>query len=243
MNNYSLTSNLLQGLGKPTRRGIKKCSKCGVYNGTRGSFCKNKQCAVSLKTSEDHAFDFDAVKLVTGTVRQVYSVRVKDTISECRGFVQLPLLQFCSEDNGNMLSDVALCFVDSCQRSFDNSILKCHEEGQNDLETEMCNHIKLALNSQTIAKPISFDANMLNHLKIPSEMKDKLRLLAADSDSPLVQRVSKDVMAVKCQVTPKQPLGYLHFTFVKGRSKGCEKYYCYCTEYLTSGESVLYKYQ
>ncbi|KAL1494781.1 hypothetical protein ABEB36_010325 [Hypothenemus hampei] len=225
--NCNLSANTpIQGLGKATRRGIKKCPKCGTYNGTRKSFCKNKQCLVALKP-KDNLFDFDAVKLVTGTVRQVYSVRVKDTISEFRGFVQLPL---------NMHSDVALCFVDSCQRSFDNSILMCHEEGrEKGADAEMCCHINLALKSQAMAKPIAFSSEILSKLKIPYEIKNTLQLLASDTDSPLVQRVSNDVMAVKCQVTPKQPLGYLHFTFIKGRSKTYETYSCNCTEFLASG--------
>ncbi|CAG9760885.1 unnamed protein product [Ceutorhynchus assimilis] len=241
MNSFNSTAtSLLQGLGKSTRRGIKKCFKCGVYNGTRGSFCKNKQCGISLKSLDDQKFDSDAVKLSTGTVRQVYSVRVKDSLLECRGFVQLSLLQ----DNAN----VALCFVDSCQRSFDNSILKCHEEGSSNVETELCDHIKLVLKSQTIAKPINFNINILSELKIkmPTEIKDKLKALASDNDSPLVQQVSRDVMAVKCQVTPKQPLGYLHFTFVKGRSKSYEKCYCSCTEYhisVSHDKSTTIKYK
>lgn len=240
MSNFSLTAKLLNDLGKPTRRGIKKCSKCGVYNGTRGTFCKNKQCGASLKSFKNHTFDFDAVRLITGTVRQVFSVQVKD-ISQCRGFVQLPLLQSGIEDGSSVLSDVALCFVDSCQRSFDNSILKCHEEEQNTSEAEKCDHINLALKSQALAKPICFDKRVLKYLKIPNEVKEKLQILAADDESPLVQRVSNSVMAVKCQVTPKQPLGYLHFTFLKGKNKGYEKYYCNCTEYLIIAARGQYK--
>ena len=46
----------LGGLGKPTMRGIRKCPKCGTYNGTRGLSCKNKQC--------DMVFKVRGVKLV-----------------------------------------------------------------------------------------------------------------------------------------------------------------------------------
>lgn len=234
MNNFNITppTTILQGLGKPTRRGIKKCKKCGIYNGTRGLICKNKQCGTSLKLTEDPMFEFDAVKLVTGPVRHVYSVHVKDHTPECRGFVQLPVLQFRNEE-------VALCFVDSCQRSFNNSILKCHEEGESCIETAKCQHIELAMKSEVIAKPVNFNKECLNLLRIPYEIKEKLIHLASDKDSPLVQRVSKYVMAVKCQVAPKQPLGYLHFTFVKGRSRVYEKYYCNCTEYLVSVSGML----
>ncbi|XP_050304422.1 uncharacterized protein C2orf42 isoform X2 [Anthonomus grandis grandis] len=232
----SYITNLLQGLGKPTKRGIKKCSKCGVYNGTRGNFCKNQQCGTSLKHATNYLIDFDAVQLETGTVRQVFSVHVaKDSISECRGFVQLPHVQYCTEDQSNLLSNVALCFVDSCQSSFDNSILKCHEEEPSYIQSEVCSHINLALRSQVTAKPLIIEKNILTSLKIPEECKEKLWLLACDTKRPLVQRVATNVIAVKCQVTPKQPLGYLHFTFLKGKNKGFEKYHCNCTEYLMAG--------
>lgn len=236
--NCTLTPKILQGLGKPTRRGIKKCSKCGIYNGTRGVFCKNKQCGVSLKASDNPAYEVDAVKLITGTTRQVYSVRMKDMVSESRGFVQLPLLQSTMEDN-SILSNAALCFVDSCQRSFDNSILKCHEETTEAPEIQVCDHINMALKSETVAAPITVNPYIASSLKVPSEVRQKLNLLSVDSGCPLVQRVSKNVMAIKCQVTPKQPLGYLHFTIIRGKYKGYEKYSCDCTEYVFSGTIIL----
>ena len=40
---------VLGDLGKPTMRGIRKCPKCGTYNGTRGLSCKNKQCDMVFK--------------------------------------------------------------------------------------------------------------------------------------------------------------------------------------------------
>lgn len=215
------TSKLLKGLGKATRRGIKKCAKCGSYNGTRSSVCKNKQCGTFLKDSEDKLKDLDAVKLITGTVRQVYSVRVVDS-RNCRGFVQLPLLH--SEDANNILSKVALCFVESCQTSFDDSILKCHEEESiSESTNSLCVHINAALKSCSMAIPIQFKNEVLNRLNIPEEVKQNLFLLAKETEGPLVQRVSNLVMAVKCQVTPKYPVGYLHFTFEKVRRRKFSK--------------------
>lgn len=37
-------AGLLQGLGKATKRGIRKCPQCGTLNGTRGLSCKNRTC-------------------------------------------------------------------------------------------------------------------------------------------------------------------------------------------------------
>ncbi|KAJ8965221.1 hypothetical protein NQ314_004291, partial [Rhamnusium bicolor] len=175
---------------------------------------KNKECGVVLKDSEEKSkVDVDAVKLLTGTERQVYSVRVRDMGPDYQ---------------------VALCFVDSCQNSFDNSILKCHEEDQNESNL-LCAHINSALKSQSTATPIEFKNEILRSLKVAEDLKEKLCVLATEKEGPLVQRVSKSIMAVKCQVTPKHPLGYLHFIFIRGKGKDIyEKYYCSCTEFMVA---------
>ncbi|RZB40910.1 C2orf42 -like, partial [Asbolus verrucosus] len=227
---------ILLDLGRPTKRGIKKCPKCGMYNGTRGMICKNKHCDAVFKDYADkRKVSLDAVRL-TGIVRQVYSVRVRDRGPDHRGFVQLPLLpSHGNEEDKNVLSENALCFVDSCQRLFDDSILKCHELEQNNTSL-LCAHIDSAIKSQNMATPIEFKKEILSSLKVSEEIKTKLWLLVTEKEGPLVQRVSRTVMAVKCQVSPKHPLGYLHFTF--GCTKGKEvydKYYCSCTEFMVSG--------
>ncbi|KAJ3643377.1 hypothetical protein Zmor_026091 [Zophobas morio] len=230
----SETSKILSNLGRPTKRGIKKCPKCGVYNGTRGMICKNKRCDAVFKDYADkRKVSLDAVRLV-GIVRQVYSVRVRDRGPDHRGFVQLPLLPSHEQDK-SVLSENALCFVDSCQRLFDDSILKCHELEQNNTSL-LCVHIDSAIKSQNMATPVEFKKEILSCLKVSKEIKAKLWLLATEKEGALVQRVSRTVMAVKCQVSPKHPLGYLHFTF--GCTKGREiydKYYCSCTEFMVSG--------
>lgn len=66
---------MLSDLGKATKRGIKKCHSCGVYNGTRGIVCKNKQCNAIFKDgSEKRKPNLEAIKLVTSAQRKVYSV-------------------------------------------------------------------------------------------------------------------------------------------------------------------------
>ncbi|VEN58809.1 unnamed protein product [Callosobruchus maculatus] len=224
---------VLSGLGKSTKRGIKRCNKCGIYNGTRSTMCKNKDCGIILKDSEEKSrVDLDAVKLFTGTEKQVYSVRVRDMGPDYRGFVQLPILQ--SQEDKNILSKVALCFVDSCQNSFDNSILKCHDEDQHG-NNQVCAHIESALKSQSNATPMEFKGDVLQSLKVTEDIKEKLFILANEKQGCLVQQVSKSIMAVKCQATPKHPLGYLHFGFIKGRGRDCyEKYFCSCIDFLES---------
>ena len=41
--------SILSGLGKATRRGVRRCPKCGTINGTRGLSCKNRNCDMIFK--------------------------------------------------------------------------------------------------------------------------------------------------------------------------------------------------
>ena len=41
--------SILSDLGRPTRRGIRKCPRCGMVNGTRGLSCKNRVCDMVFK--------------------------------------------------------------------------------------------------------------------------------------------------------------------------------------------------
>lgn len=234
----NITQKLLYGLGKSTKRGIKKCTSCGIYNGSRSTMCKNKQCGIVLKEEEKSKIDLDAVKLLTGTSKQIYSVRVKDMGPDSRGFVQLPLLPSPAEDDTNIFSEVALCFVSSCQNSFDNSILKCHEEDQNG-NNLLCIHIKSALKSQSTASHLLLKKDILQLLNVSNEFRNNLFVIASEKEGYVVQQVSKSVMAVKCQVSPKHPLGYLHFTFIISKNgESYEEYYCSCEKY--SGRYFLF---
>lgn len=129
MSNEERLHTLLADLGKATLRGVRKCPKCGTYNGSRGLSCKNKYCdAVFKEPGEKRKLSTEACKLITGSTSQVFSVRVRDKGPDYRGFVQLPLINATIVDENSALitQTAALCFVDSCERSFDASVLKCH---------------------------------------------------------------------------------------------------------------------
>lgn len=129
MSNEERLKKLLSDLGKATLRGVRKCPKCGTYNGSRGLCCKNKYCdAVFKEPGEKRKLSTEACKLITGSMVRVFSVRVKDKGPDYRGFVQLPLINAnISNDITTLISQTtALCFVDSCERSFHTSVLKCH---------------------------------------------------------------------------------------------------------------------
>ncbi|KAL4232424.1 hypothetical protein ACF0H5_009991 [Mactra antiquata] len=216
--------SLFEDLGKPTLRGVRKCPKCGTYNGTRGISCKNKQCDVVFKEKEKKkSSSCDAVKIVTGSTVQVFSVRLRDRGPDYRGFVQLPLVQ---DIDGNpapvvdvsILASAARCYVDSCSRSTQLG------------DPEACPHVKAAIECNTEAQPLTLKNSVLNSLQVSSEIKQAIWLLATETTGPLVQRVSKNIMVVKCKPNPKQPLGFLHFAFfdsVKGKSPS-HRFQCTC---------------
>ncbi|XP_061180005.1 uncharacterized protein C2orf42 homolog [Saccostrea echinata] len=222
---------LFEDLGKPTLRGVRKCPKCGTYNGTRGISCKNKACDVVFKEREKKkGHSADAVKIMTGSTVQVFSVRLRDRGPDYRGFVQLPLFQ---DMDGNpatvvdqaLVYQAARCYVDSCSRN-----------SQIGFQNESCPHIRAAIDCEQEAQPLTLKNSVLNALQVPNETKQAIWLLATETTGPLVQRVTKNIMVVKCKVSPKQPLGFLHFAFFetsRNRTQPEHKFQCTCRSFKT----------
>ncbi|XP_029678834.1 uncharacterized protein C2orf42 homolog isoform X2 [Formica exsecta] len=243
MSNEERLRKLLSDLGKATLRGVRKCPKCGIYNGSRGLCCKNKYCdAVFKEPGEKRKLSTEACKLITGSSVQVFSVRIRDKGPDYRGFVQLPLIN--TNDITTLISQTtALCFVDSCERSFDTSVLKCHEKDYSDT-VSTCQHIQAALKCYAEAQPLTLKNSILSSLNVNNETKQEIWLLATETSGPLVQRVSKNIMAVKCKASPKHPLGYLHFSFFVSKLKDRieHRYFCSCTTFKgtikTGGEKI-----
>ncbi|XP_076387540.1 uncharacterized protein C2orf42 isoform X2 [Megachile rotundata] len=236
MSNEDRLRKLLSDLGKATLRGVRKCPKCGTYNGSRGLCCKNKYCdAVFKEPGEKRKLSTEACKLITGTTAQVFSVRVRDKGPDYRGFVQLPLINTTiSNEMTTLISQsTALCFVDSCERSFDTSVLKCHEKNSSDVPVSSCQHIQAALRCYAEAQPLTLRNSILSSLNVNNEMKQEIWLLATETSGPLVQRVSKNIMAVKCKASPKHPLGYLHFSLfvTKLKDRIEHRYFCSCSTF------------
>ncbi|XP_044730781.1 uncharacterized protein C2orf42 [Chrysoperla carnea] len=241
MSNDDKLKSVFADLGRATLRGIRKCPKCGTFNGTRGVSCKNKKCDVVFKEiGLKRKLSSDAVKLLTGTTTQVYSVRVRDRAPDHRGFVQLPYIQthltsIDLDPTINLINEsAALCFVDTCQRSFNTSILKCHESEQHSASSiSSCTHVLAAIKCANEATPLIVRNSILSSLNVSNEIKQELWLLATETVGPLVQRVSKNILAVKCQTSPKHPLGYLHLSFIQTKNKERleNKFFCGCTDF------------
>ncbi|KAM6331305.1 uncharacterized protein C2orf42-like [Alca torda] len=81
--------SFLSDLGKATLRGIRKCPRCGTYNSTRGLIRKSKTCGTVFRYGTRKQPSVDAVKIITGSDFQIYSVRQRDRGPDYRCFVEL----------------------------------------------------------------------------------------------------------------------------------------------------------
>jgi len=229
-----MNTKSLGDLGKPTMRGIRKCPKCGTYNGTRGLSCKNKSCDMVFKEAEgrNRKAGCDAVRLYTGTTSNIYSVRLRDKGPDYRGFVQLPTVEGLSLGDGEasmLVHSASQCFVESCVRS------NITPTGS-DVNSLSCPHINACLAPGVgEATPVMLRHSAMNDLEIRPEIKHEVYSRAEQIAGPLVQRVSKHVFAVKCEVDPRHPLGYLHMCFMDQRIKdgpGVEhRFFCTCSTF------------
>ncbi|CAL4069098.1 unnamed protein product [Meganyctiphanes norvegica] len=227
----------LNDLGRATMRGVRKCKKCGTLNGTRGFSCKNKSCDVIFKEAgEKRKASTEACKITAGTSAQIYSVRVRDKGPDYRGFVQLSFLQPLESagdlfvgpgpesinDPSLLVQAGARCYVEACQKN-------C-EKLMRQPTSQQCPHIRAASQCFKEAQSLTLKNSVLNSLPIPQSIKTDIWQLATDTPGPLVQRVSKNIMVVKCKPEALHPLGFLHFSFQQTRSKEEieYKYYCGC---------------
>jgi len=239
--------SLLGDLGKPTMRGIRKCPKCGVYNGTRGLSCKNKSCDMVFKEAgENKKKTTDACKLYTGTSVQIFSVRLRDKGPDYRGFVQLPTVEGLDPhealegEAALLVQSASQCFVDSCSRSH---VAHLNQSGQSmDVldSSGGCGHIASCLSCPTEANPVTLRHSAMNDLNIRTEFKHEVYSIAEQIVGPLVQRVSKNIFAVKCEPDSRHPLGYLHMAFMDQKTRDTSsvehRFFCTCDTFRGVGE-------
>ena len=106
----------------------------------------------------------------------------------------------------------------------------------------ICQHIQTALKCYAEAQPLTLKNSILSSLNVNNETKQEIWLLATETSGPLVQRVSKNIMAVKCKASPKHPLGYLHFSFFVSKLKDRieHRYFCSCTTFKVSKMHIIF---
>ncbi|XP_064328878.1 uncharacterized protein C2orf42 homolog isoform X2 [Phalacrocorax carbo] len=202
--------SFLSDLGKATLRGIRKCPRCGTYNGTRGLSCKNKNCGTVFRYGTRKQPSVDAVKIITGSDLQVYSVRQRDRGPDYRCFVELGVSETAIQTvDGTIITQLSSgrCYVPSCLKAATQGVVE-----------NQCQHVKLALNCQTEATPLTLKSSVLNSMQASPETKQTIWQLATEPTGPLVQRITKNILVVKCKASQKHSLGYLHASFVQKMS-------------------------
>ncbi|KAJ6653242.1 hypothetical protein lerEdw1_009406 [Lerista edwardsae] len=220
----------LSDLGKATLRGIRKCPRCGTYNGTRGLSCKNKTCGTVFRYGTRKQSGVDAVKIVTGSDLQVYSVRQRDRGPDYRCFVELGVSETTIQTvDGTIITQLSSgrCYVPSCLKAATQGVVE-----------NQCQHIKLAANCQAEATPLTLKSSVLNSVQASPEMKQTIWQLATEPTGPLVQRITKNILVVKCKTSQKHSLGYLHASFVHKaghKAAGTEhRFFCSCQAWKSS---------
>ncbi|XP_056108937.1 uncharacterized protein C2orf42 homolog isoform X2 [Rhinichthys klamathensis goyatoka] len=240
------TPAFLSNLGKATLRGIRKCPQCGVYNGTRGLSCKNKACGTIFRDGDHDTGRLkkgvsEVVRVVTDSEGgraggpQVFSVRQRGRGFEQRGFVELVLTDTAiTTADGTLLTRVNLgrCFMPSCQENESESTVEGSHQQVSQTSKSPCTHVKQAMECQTQATPLPLKSSVLEALVATSQAKEELWRLATETPGPLVQRVSKGTLIVKCQPGEAHPLGLLHLTVglssVKEKTEGAAPFRCAC---------------
>ncbi|XP_039095538.1 uncharacterized protein C2orf42 homolog isoform X2 [Hyaena hyaena] len=213
----------LSDLGKATLRGIRKCPRCGTYNGTRGLSCKNKTCGTIFRYGARKQPSVEAVKIITGSDLQVYSVRQRDRGPDHRCFVELGVSETTIQTvDGTIITQLSSgrCYVPSCLKAATQGVVE-----------NQCQHIKLAVNCQAEATPLTLKSSVLNAMQASPETKQTIWQLATEPTGPLVQRITKNILVVKCKASQKHSLGYLHTSFVQKistKSLPERRFFCSC---------------
>ncbi|KAL1376819.1 hypothetical protein pipiens_001565 [Culex pipiens pipiens] len=194
-----------------TKRGIKKCPKCGTENGQRSKRCKNLSCQqvpeappstiTKVKASRSATFGghFVAVQLKQQDASvQLFSVRQQDGV---RGFVEI---RDCFDSGGAGLNEdlvlqlkTGVCYVD------------CHPhtgpEGT-------CQHVRAASESTEVGEELAIQREVLELLALTADERELIwkQQLRFGPGGPLVQKVAEDTFVVRCDDELHQLVPFCH---------------------------------
>ncbi|KAA8584330.1 hypothetical protein FQN60_008115 [Etheostoma spectabile] len=155
---------------------------------------------------------------------QVFSVchRGRGATATQLGFVELVPTDtaIATGDGATLLTRINLgrCFLPSCrqgQRSNQGETESAVATSKQSSDS-LCVHIKQAIECQSRATPLTLKSSVLEGLQASIQAREELWRLATESPGPLVQRVAKDNLVVKCHTCSQHPLGLLHLTVGAG---------------------------
>ncbi|XP_075936180.1 uncharacterized protein C2orf42 homolog isoform X2 [Anarhichas minor] len=172
---------------------------------------------------------------------QVFSVchRGRGATATQLGFVELVPTDtaIATGDGATLLTRINLgrCFLPSCrqgQRSHQGET-ESGAAGSKQSSDSLCVHIKQAIECRSCSTPLTLKSSVLEGLQASIQARKELWRLATESPGPLVQRIAKDTLVVKCHVDSQHPLGLLHLTVgagglsegLKSERKGREQQY------------------
>ncbi|XP_076140474.1 uncharacterized protein C2orf42 homolog isoform X2 [Alosa pseudoharengus] len=174
---------------------------------------------------------------------QVFSLRQRGRGPEQRGFVELTLTDTAiATTDGTLLTRLSLgrCFLPACRRQQQQQQQQ-QQQGQRGVASSCspppsssssstppqasdspCGHVRQAMECPTgqVATPLPLKSSVLEELPVPAQTRQELWRLATDTPGPLVQRVSRSSLVVKCHATETQALGLLHCTVGGAGTKG-----------------------
>ncbi|XP_034457268.1 uncharacterized protein C2orf42 homolog isoform X3 [Hippoglossus hippoglossus] len=151
---------------------------------------------------------------------QVFSVchRGRGATATQLGFVELVPTDtaIATGDGATLLTRINLgrCFLPSCRQGQRSNQGEAESGAANSKQSSdsLCIHIKQAIECQSRATPLTLKSSVLEGLQASIQAREELWRLATESPGPLVQRVSKDTLVVKCHTDSHHPLGLLHLT-------------------------------
>ncbi|XP_044030536.1 uncharacterized protein C2orf42 homolog isoform X2 [Siniperca chuatsi] len=155
---------------------------------------------------------------------QVFSVchRGRGATATQLGFVELVPTDtaIATGDGATLLTRINLgrCFLPSCrqgQRSNQGESESAVASSKQSSDS-LCIHIKQAIECRSRATPLTLKSSVLEGLQASIQAREELWRLATESPGPLVQRVAKDTLVVKCHTDSQHPLGLLHLTVGAG---------------------------
>lgn len=155
---------------------------------------------------------------------QVFSVchRGRGATATHFGFVELVPTDtaIATGDGATLLTRINLgrCFVPTCrqgQRS-NQSEPESRVDNSKQSSDSLCIHIKQAIECHSCATPLTLKSSVLEGLQASIQDREELWRLATESPGPLVQRITKDTLVVKCHTDSQHPLGLLHLTVGAG---------------------------
>lgn len=155
---------------------------------------------------------------------QVFSVchRGRGATATHFGFVELVPTDtaIATGDGATLLTRINLgrCFVPSCRQGQRSNQSEPESRVANSKQSSdsLCIHIKQAIECHSCATPLTLKSSVLEGLQASIQDREELWRLATESPGPLVQRVTKDTLVVKCHTDSQHPLGLLHLTVGAG---------------------------